>query len=91
MAFKQGVCGFDLLRSKGQSFVCDVNGFSLVKSSKRYYIDCASQIRRIISHKQKRSFNNLTELMDANPINPNNQEKESTYRPEKNQTSKEKC
>ena len=46
--FKQHVCGFDLLRSKGKSYVCDVNGFSLVKSSAKYYIDCANQIRRII-------------------------------------------
>ena len=62
-AFKQNVCGFDLLRSKGKSYVCDVNGFSLVKSSKKYHIDCANQIRRIIHQKLRRSFNNLHELM----------------------------
>lgn len=71
-AFKQNVCGFDLLRSKGKSYVCDVNGFSLVKSSKKYYIDCASQIRRIIGVKMRRSFNNLNELMQNNPVAPKN-------------------
>jgi len=49
--FKQDICGFDLLRSGGKSYVCDVNGFSFVKTSKNYYADCAMQIRKIVYEK----------------------------------------
>ena len=47
-AFGQTVCGFDLLRTATGSFVCDVNGWSFVKKSTKYYDDCAATMRLLM-------------------------------------------
>jgi inositol hexakisphosphate/diphosphoinositol-pentakisphosphate kinase len=47
-----------MLRSGGKTYVCDVNGFSFVKSSDNYYSDCAVKIKRMIFEKMGQKNNN---------------------------------
>jgi len=53
-----------MLRSGGKTYVCDVNGFSFVKSSDNYYRDCAFQIKKMIYEKLKLKLGKFDEISD---------------------------
>lgn len=70
-----------MLRSGGTTYVCDVNGFSFVKSSDNYYVDCAYKLKRMIYDKLNIKHNAIPRGSESDSVLSSR-----PYRPSQKQT-----
>ena len=86
LAFGMNVCGFDILKCQNKSYVCDVNGFSFVKSSTKYYDDAALILCDLMSQAMGRNqIDNNDESGSDNEADEDSRD-QSSYQNHQNQT-----